>query len=148
MTELTSHDLGPAVPRRGNRFTRWLGRRVLAAIGLKVTGELPNFPKMMVIGAPHTSNWDGVMAIGMALALSIDVRVVAKQALFRWPFAGLLRWMGVIGIDRNAAGGVVRELTAEQRAAWVEVMKPVWDQFRDDVGQENIDAAQAINAGI
>ena len=111
MTVLTSHDLGPAVPRRGNRFTRWLGRRVLAAIGLKVTGELPNFPKMMVIGAPHTSNWDGVMAIGMALALSIDVRVVAKQALFRWPFAGLLRWMGVIGIDRNAAGGVVGELT-------------------------------------
>jgi len=45
-----------------------------------------------------------------------------------------------------AAGGVVRQLTPEQRAAWVEVMKPVWDQFREDVGQENIDAAQAINA--
>ncbi len=45
-----------------------------------------------------------------------------------------------------AAGGVVRELNAEQRQAWVDVMKPVWDQFRDDVGQENIDAAQAINA--
>ncbi|WP_281495960.1 DctP family TRAP transporter solute-binding subunit [Marivita sp. S6314] len=43
------------------------------------------------------------------------------------------------------AGGVVRELTAEQRQAWVDVMKPVWEQFRDDVGQENIDAAQAIN---
>ena len=46
------------------------------------------------------------------------------------------------------AGGTVRELTAEQRAAWVEVMKPVWDQFKDDVGQENIDAAQAINASM
>jgi C4-dicarboxylate-binding protein DctP len=44
------------------------------------------------------------------------------------------------------AGGVVRTLNAEQRAAWVETMKPVWEQFRDDVGQENIDAAQAINA--
>ena len=37
---------------------------------------------------------------------------------------------------------------AEQRQAWVEAMKPVWDQFKDDVGQENIDAAQAINASI
>ncbi|MDA7424635.1 DctP family TRAP transporter solute-binding subunit [Thalassococcus lentus] len=46
------------------------------------------------------------------------------------------------------AGGVVRSLTAEQRNEWVEVMKPVWDQFRDDVGQENIDAAQAINASM
>ncbi len=46
------------------------------------------------------------------------------------------------------AGGVVRQLTAEQRAKWVEVMKPVWEQFKDDVGQENIDAAQAINASL
>ncbi|WP_294622780.1 DctP family TRAP transporter solute-binding subunit [uncultured Roseovarius sp.] len=46
------------------------------------------------------------------------------------------------------AGGEVRQLTAEQRAAWVEAMKPVWDQFKDDVGQENIDAAQAINASM
>ncbi|SMX28494.1 C4-dicarboxylate-binding periplasmic protein precursor [Pelagimonas phthalicica] len=43
------------------------------------------------------------------------------------------------------AGGVVRQLTPEQRAAWVETMKPVWDQFKDDVGQENIDAAQKTN---
>ena len=43
------------------------------------------------------------------------------------------------------AGGTVRTLTPEQRAAWVEAMKPVWDQFVDDVGQENIDAAQAFN---
>ncbi|MBT6191516.1 MAG: DctP family TRAP transporter solute-binding subunit [Tateyamaria sp.] len=47
-----------------------------------------------------------------------------------------------------AAGGVVRELTSEQRTEWVSVMKPVWEQFKGDVGQENIDAAQAINAGL
>jgi C4-dicarboxylate-binding protein DctP len=44
------------------------------------------------------------------------------------------------------AGGVIRELTAEQRGEWLKVMKPVWEQFTKDVGQENIDAAQAINA--
>ncbi|WP_299206436.1 DctP family TRAP transporter solute-binding subunit [uncultured Tateyamaria sp.] len=44
------------------------------------------------------------------------------------------------------AGGTVRQLDAAQREAWVSVMKPVWDQFKDDVGQDNIDAAQAINA--
>jgi len=46
------------------------------------------------------------------------------------------------------AGGEVRELTPEQREKWVEAMKPVWEQFKDDVGQENIDAAQAINASM
>ncbi|MEM8775000.1 MAG: DctP family TRAP transporter solute-binding subunit [Pseudomonadota bacterium] len=43
------------------------------------------------------------------------------------------------------AGGEIRQLTPEQRAKWVDVMKPVWDKFKDDVGQDNIDAAQAIN---
>ena len=44
------------------------------------------------------------------------------------------------------AGGVVRELDAAGRDAWVAAMKPVWEEFKADVGQENIDAAQAINA--
>ena len=44
------------------------------------------------------------------------------------------------------AGGVVRSLTADQRAEWVAAMMPVWAQFVGDVGQDNVDAAQAINA--
>lgn len=44
------------------------------------------------------------------------------------------------------AGGTVRQLTAEQRAAWVETMKPVWSKFEGDVGADNIAAAQKINA--
>ena len=44
-----------------------------------------------------------------------------------------------------AAGGVVRELTAEQRQVWVDTMKPVWAQFEGDVGADTIAAAQKIN---
>ncbi|WP_138465456.1 TRAP transporter substrate-binding protein [Poseidonocella sp. HB161398] len=46
------------------------------------------------------------------------------------------------------AGGVIRELTPEQRGAWVEAMKPVWAQFEGDVGADNIAAAQAINESM
>jgi len=44
-----------------------------------------------------------------------------------------------------AAGGVVRQLSAEQRAAWVDALKPVWEQFEGDVGAEMIEAAQSFN---
>ena len=44
------------------------------------------------------------------------------------------------------AGGVVRSLTPEQRAKWVEAMKPVWAQFEDDIGADLIQAAQGANA--
>lgn len=35
-------------------------------------------------------------------------------------------------------------LTPEQRAKWVKAMKPVWDQFKDDIGPEYVDAAANI----
>ena len=47
-----------------------------------------------------------------------------------------------------AAGGVVRQLTPEQKTAWREAMQPVWAQFTDDIGQDLIDAALAHNSGV
>ena len=44
------------------------------------------------------------------------------------------------------AGHTVRTLNDEQRQAWVDAMLPVWKQFEDDVGVDNIAAAQEINA--
>ena len=73
----------------------------------------------------------------------------------------VLKILNEVTVERNAAvnevdaqarqnildaGGVIRELTPEQRTAWVEAMKPVWDKFVEGVGQENIDAVQAANA--
>ncbi|HSG57762.1 MAG TPA: TRAP transporter substrate-binding protein DctP, partial [Paracoccaceae bacterium] len=61
------------------------------------------------------------------------------------------RTAAVLEVDRAArqsildAGGKIVELTPEQRAAWVEAMKPVWAQFEAEVGAENIAAAQAFN---
>ncbi|WP_417408248.1 DctP family TRAP transporter solute-binding subunit [Hoeflea sp.] len=43
------------------------------------------------------------------------------------------------------AGGTIRELDAEQRKAWVDVMKPVWTKFEDDIGADLIEAAAASN---
>ncbi len=39
----------------------------------------------------------------------------------------------------------VIELTPEQRAQWVEVMKPVWKQFEEEIGKDLIDAAYNAN---
>ena len=43
------------------------------------------------------------------------------------------------------AGGVVRELSADQRAAWVVAMRPVWDQFSGGIGADLIEAAQSFS---
>jgi C4-dicarboxylate-binding protein DctP len=46
-----------------------------------------------------------------------------------------------------AAGVEIRELTPEQRQKWVDAMKPVWEEFAEQIGQENLDAAMASNTG-
>lgn len=43
------------------------------------------------------------------------------------------------------AGGVVRNLTADQRQAWVDKLQPVWKKFEKDIGSDLIDAALASN---
>jgi C4-dicarboxylate-binding protein DctP len=45
----------------------------------------------------------------------------------------------------EAAGVEIRQLTPEQRQMWIDAMKPVWDEFADEIGQENLDAAMASN---
>jgi C4-dicarboxylate-binding protein DctP len=43
------------------------------------------------------------------------------------------------------AGGVVRTLSADDRAVWQAAMKPVWDKFSGEIGADMIKAAQAAN---
>ena len=43
------------------------------------------------------------------------------------------------------AGSTIRELTPDQRKAWVDTMKPVWNKFEGDIGKDLIDSAVASN---
>lgn len=104
--------VGAAAPRRGNRFSRWLGRAVLRAMGWRIEGEIPDLPKMVAIGAPHTSNIDGVVALAALTALGLDAAVMGKHTLF-WPALGsVMRWFGVFPVDRSGKNGVVAETAA------------------------------------
>jgi 1-acyl-sn-glycerol-3-phosphate acyltransferase len=99
--------LSPSAPSRGNAFSRAFGRAVLALMRWRVEGVVPDVPKCVIIAAPHTSNWDFVVGIAAKLALGLRVRWLAKHTIFKRPFAGILRWLGGIPVDRAAAGGVV-----------------------------------------
>lgn len=103
--------LGSNVPRvRPNRFARWIGRTVLRLGGWRMVGEMPDVAKLVLIGAPHSSNWDGIWGFAAKVAMGLDVRVLGKDALFRVPLVGfLLRGLGVIPVDRTNPKGVVEQ---------------------------------------
>jgi 1-acyl-sn-glycerol-3-phosphate acyltransferase len=64
-------------------------------------------PKIVIIGAPHTSNWDFIGGIGAMLALGLDFGWLGKHTLFRRPCGWFMRLLGGIAIDRDDASGVV-----------------------------------------
>jgi 1-acyl-sn-glycerol-3-phosphate acyltransferase len=99
--------LGPAAPSRGSFLSRAAGRAALAVLGWRIEGEVPNVPRVVLVVAPHTSNWDFVVGIATMLALGLDARWIGKDSLFRAPFGPLLRWLGGTPVDRDAPEGVV-----------------------------------------
>jgi 1-acyl-sn-glycerol-3-phosphate acyltransferase len=99
--------LGDRIPLRGSAFWRAFGRAVLKVMGWRVEGEFPNLPKMVIAIAPHTSNWDFVVGVAVMFALDLRIGFLGKHTLFRWPFGGVMRWIGGIPVDRASHHGIV-----------------------------------------
>ena len=71
-----------------------LGQRIGQAL-LRLTGwsagPFPDIDRAVIAGGPHTSNWDGVLALVSRSALQKDVNVMIKSSLFKGPLGILLR---------------------------------------------------------
>ena len=111
--------LPPNAPQvRRNRLTRWIGRSILRMGGWRMVGRFPDIPKLVLIGAPHSSNWDGVWGFAAKAAMGLDIKVLGKDSLFKVPVLGaVLRYLGVIPVNRSAAHGVVEQAAAMIRSA-------------------------------
>lgn len=99
--------LGPNVPRRGNRLSQWIGLILMHLIGWRMRGEFPNVPKGMLVIAPHTSNYDGVVSVAAILALRLQLFFFVKDSAFIWPLGGLMRWFGAVPVDRESSRDMV-----------------------------------------
>jgi 1-acyl-sn-glycerol-3-phosphate acyltransferase len=109
-------ELGARVPRRGNAFSRALGRGLLGLFGWRVVGNPPDASHFIVTAAPHTSNMDGLLFLIATFAMGFDLHWIGKHTLFNGFWGGMLRWMGGIGIDRRQAGGMVEQVAKQFRA--------------------------------
>ena len=65
---------------------------------------------MVIIGMPHTSNWDFVLFLAVTSHFGIDAKVIGKATLVKGPFGWLMRSLGVIPIERNSGQGLVEAM--------------------------------------
>jgi 1-acyl-sn-glycerol-3-phosphate acyltransferase len=104
----------PAVPAQApalnSRFWPWLMRSLLKLSGWRLLGQLPDVPKLILIGAPHSSYWDGVWGLMMKIGLGININIMIKREVLEGPLGVILRPIGMIPINRSAALNVVGQM--------------------------------------
>jgi len=80
--------------------------------GWRIEGQPPALPKYVIVGAPHTSNWDFLVMLGTVFTVGIEMFWLGKHTLFKPPLGGLFRWLGGIPVDRRQANGLVDQLVS------------------------------------
>ena len=111
----------PAGRGLGGRALGRLAALCLRLAGWRLEGQLPAEPRFVLVAAPHTSNWDGVIMVLGGWALDYRLSWLGKQELFRGTLGGLMRWLGGVPVDRasahGAVGAAIKALSSAERMA-------------------------------
>ncbi len=83
---------------------------ILRLLGWKLIGERPPYKKYLVIGAPHTSNWDFLYFYLAALIFEIPINFMIKSDIFKGPLGPILRKMGGIPVIRSHSTNMVSQM--------------------------------------
>ncbi len=88
---------------------RMLALGILKLIGWHARGEELSRQRFVLIGAPHTSNWDFPLMLLVVLKLRLRVFWMGKHTLFPFGLGWFMKWLGGIPINRSASHNVVRQ---------------------------------------
>ena len=117
MAEVQFDILPASYVRRHAPVSRALGRMMMRLSGWRFDGTLPDVPKIVIVVAPHTTNWDFVIGVMVLWALDIKISFLGKHTLFRGLFGKWMRSIGGIPVDRASTHGVVGDAVEAFRVA-------------------------------
>jgi 1-acyl-sn-glycerol-3-phosphate acyltransferase len=89
---------------------RFIGSAFLKAMGWRCEGVAPEATHYVLIAAPHTSNWDFPLMMGMSFTLGIHIAWMGKHTLFKPPFGPMMRALGGVPIERHKRANVVEQM--------------------------------------
>ena len=86
-----------------NKFFKFL----LKLTGWNIEGNLPKKNQYIIIAAPHTSNWDFIIAVMLRGALNEKIFFLGKSQLFKFPWGWFFSAMGGKPVDRTKSNNLV-----------------------------------------
>ncbi|MFC9089983.1 1-acyl-sn-glycerol-3-phosphate acyltransferase [Nocardiopsis dassonvillei] len=96
---------------------RYLAARVFWSLSRwkLATEPKPDRPTVL-IGAPHTSNWDFVLMLAISWRLGLELHWLGKHSLFTGWRGPVMRALGGIPVDRANPGRVVDDVVRRVRS--------------------------------
>jgi 1-acyl-sn-glycerol-3-phosphate acyltransferase len=85
-----------------SRLVKWVLLALYRWKGYSIAGEPPSDKRCVILGAPHTSNWDFVFFLGAVTQMGLRPSFMGKVSLFKWPMTRFMHDMGGIPVDRKA----------------------------------------------
>ena len=82
----------------------------LRLVGWSLVADLPASQKFLLIGAPHTSNWDFPIALLMLAGMGLKLYWVGKDSLFKGIKGSVMRGLGGIPVERGARKNFVGQI--------------------------------------
>ena len=89
---------------------RWPIITIWKLTGWRVSQEKVDYDRLVITGAPHTSNWDYFMFLLAILHLRRRPFVTVKHTLFFPPVGTFLRIFGGMPIDRSQSHNLVQQM--------------------------------------
>ena len=74
LAKITKDQVPDHLKGKWGAFFQWLGKLVIGSSGWKITGKIPHKERILIIAAPHTSNWDFILAISALFALNVNIK--------------------------------------------------------------------------
>ncbi|WP_367650484.1 1-acyl-sn-glycerol-3-phosphate acyltransferase [Nocardioides sp. zg-DK7169] len=105
----------PPSARSSFRIRRPLARALLRLARWRTVGTVPE--RGVLVGAPHTSNWDWVLTMLLAWDNNVNIHLLVKKELFVGPLGWFLKASGAVKLDRADPGATIRELIEQASAS-------------------------------
>ena len=102
-----------AVGIQRSTLAQVIARFVLKMMGWRTHVIPPHTSRYVLIGAPHTSNWDFLLALLLMTVERIPIRILGKDSLFRWPLGGFMRSLGAIPVNRRERTNMVDQVVSK-----------------------------------
>ncbi len=88
-----------------------LGKYILALFGWKIVNTPPSdIKKCILVGAPHTSNWDYIIGVFGAMSANLSAKFLIKSEVFFFPVGPILKFFGGVPVERGKKSNLVDQL--------------------------------------